>query len=73
MFEGIRGTNYNADIAVDDITFTQGSCAFTPYAALPPGMSTAAPTPSLTPSRGPTAGRHVLIYINILNIVLSGF
>eukprot|EP00795_Rhopilema_esculentum_P012712 gene12712-3431_t len=56
MIEAIRGTSFSGDIAVDDIEFTQGSCAFTPYAALPPGVSTPAPTPSVTPSRGPTAG-----------------
>ena len=57
MFEAVRGTSYSGDIAIDDVTFTQGSCTFSPPGALPPGVSTQAPTPSVAPSRGPTAGR----------------
>jgi len=48
VFEGIRGNSYTGDIALDDISFTvgPGSCTLQPYDALPPGMTTAAPTTS---------------------------
>ena len=48
MFEGIRGNSYTGDIALDDISFTvgAGSCTLQPHDALPPGMTTAAPTTS---------------------------
>ena len=48
VFEGIRGNSYTGDIALDDISFTvgAGSCTLQPYDALPPGMTTAAPSTS---------------------------
>ena len=48
VFEGIRGNSHTGDIALDDISFTvgAGSCTLQPYDALPPGMTTAAPTTS---------------------------
>ena len=51
VFEGVRGNSYTGDIALDDISFTvgAGSCTLQPYDALPPGMTTAAPT-TLTPT-----------------------
>ena len=27
MFEGVVGSNYESDIAIDDITFAPGSCS----------------------------------------------
>ena len=51
VFEGIRGNSFTGDIALDDITFTVGmaNCSLEPFDALPPGMTTAAPT-ALTPT-----------------------
>ena len=59
MFEGIRGNSYTGDIALDDISFTvgAGSCTLQPYDALPPGMTTAAPTTS-TPTN---IGNYVML------------
>ena len=48
VFEGIRGNSHTGDIALDDISFTvgAGSCTLQPHDALPPGMTTVAPTTS---------------------------
>lgn len=49
VFEGIRGTSYQGDIAIDDIALTVGACVVLPHNAvptLPPTtpISTATPT-----------------------------
>lgn len=46
LFEGIRGTSYNGDIAIDDIGLTTGSCGSQPVTG-----STQAPTPYSTASK----------------------
>ncbi|CAB3994146.1 MAM and LDL-receptor class A domain-containing 1-like [Paramuricea clavata] len=49
-FEGIRGRDYQGDIAIDAISFTPGSCSFqtpkpsTPRPTNPPSASTQSPT-----------------------------
>ena len=45
MFEGIRGSSYTGDIALDDISFTAGagSCTLQPSDAQPPRMTTTPP------------------------------
>ncbi|KAL8608892.1 hypothetical protein ACOMHN_065230 [Nucella lapillus] len=51
VFEGVIGSSYRGDIAVDDITYTTGVCAFTPPQALPPSLRTTSPahtSPSVT-------------------------
>ena len=49
MFEGIRGNGYRGDIAIDDITYTVGSCVTLPRSAVP----TAPPT-TVRPTTSPT-------------------
>ena len=42
--EGVVGTSYQGDIALDDFSFTNGQCALTPAIAKPQTGSTLAPT-----------------------------
>ena len=40
VFEGVVGSGYLGDIALDDITYKSGSCRFTPSNAVPPSLQT---------------------------------
>ena len=49
VFEGIRGSGYRGDIAIDDIQFKTGACAIEPAKANPnQGSTTASPTTAFT-------------------------
>ncbi|KAK7098915.1 hypothetical protein V1264_003130 [Littorina saxatilis] len=48
VFEGVTGTGNLGDIAVDDITYTSGVCAFTPTKAVPPSLTTTTPSSTTT-------------------------
>ena len=39
MFEGIRGKNYEGDVAIDDISFTDGNCGATSTVQPTTGMA----------------------------------
>ncbi|XP_033751988.1 MAM and LDL-receptor class A domain-containing protein 1-like [Pecten maximus] len=52
VFEGIRGTSYQGDIAIDDILFTPTSCGYLPATANPANASTT-PAPSASPTPTP--------------------
>ena len=51
MFEGVVGSGYLGDIALDDITYRSGVCQFTPSNAVPPSLQTTTPTSTVS---GPT-------------------
>ncbi|KAK7473655.1 hypothetical protein BaRGS_00035133, partial [Batillaria attramentaria] len=56
VFEGVRGTSYSGDIAIDDISFTENDCGVNPQTAAPPSTiapGPTQPTPSSTPNTGP--------------------
>ena len=36
VFEGIRGKNYQGDIAIDDISYVDGDCGTVPATPSPP-------------------------------------
>ena len=36
VFEGIRGSNYQGDIAIDDISYVDGDCGTVPATPSPP-------------------------------------
>lgn len=46
IFEAIRGSGYQGDIAIDDVTFTVGACVVLPHNAVP----------TLPPTTGATTG-----------------
>jgi len=54
VFEGIRGTGYQGDIAIDDIAFTVGACVVLPHNAVPtlPPTTAASTAPPTTPPKG---------------------
>ena len=70
VFEGIRGSSYTGDIALDDITFTVGAsnCILQPSDALPPGWTTAAPPTATATARPTTIGR----WIEVAHVCKSG-
>lgn len=59
LFEGIRGSSYSGDIALDDISFTVGAsnCILRPSDALPPGMTTVPPVTGSSTVSPTTIGR----------------
>ena len=58
IFEGVVGSGYRGDIALDDLSFTTGQCALSPSKALPPGATTPTPTMTTATTSGvpPTSG-----------------
>ena len=49
IVEGVRGTNYQGDIAIDDIIFSSSKCGVLPSNALP-SLSTTVTTPLTAPT-----------------------
>eukprot|EP00795_Rhopilema_esculentum_P007108 gene7108-12760_t len=49
IFEGIRGKNYQGDIAIDDVSFQDGSCKSIPATTMPPTV----PCQDTTDREGP--------------------
>ncbi|XP_070567019.1 MAM and LDL-receptor class A domain-containing protein 2-like [Ptychodera flava] len=45
VFEGVVGSSYYGDVAIDDVSFTVGTCSLQPVSAIPvPGSTTVVPT-----------------------------
>ena len=55
IIEGIRGNGYYGDIAVDDVSFRDGSCSSVPANADPSSVPTTV-LPTTTPTPTPSIG-----------------
>ncbi|XP_013393211.1 MAM and LDL-receptor class A domain-containing protein 1 [Lingula anatina] len=57
VFEGIRGTGFQGDIAIDDVGFSDSNCGLVPAAATPPPQTTiTTTTPSKVSTTTPVPG-----------------
>ena len=54
IFEGIRGNGYTGDIAIDDVSYTVGSCVVQPSTAVPRPPTTSPPASTRPPTPRPT-------------------
>eukprot|EP00794_Sanderia_malayensis_P017044 gene17044-18759_t len=55
--EGVRGTSYTGDIAIDDFVFRDGACTVVPAKASPNSVVTTVP-PTRSPTPTPTSGNN---------------
>lgn len=69
VFEGVVGTGYQGDIALDDLSFTSGRCTLSPSQATPAGATTLPPTSSVsTPYVTATSCKSKTYCYNQINI-----
>ena len=54
VFEGIRGNGFTGDIAIDDVSYSIGSCVIRPSTAVPRPPTTSRPATTRQPTPRPT-------------------
>ena len=54
VFEGLRGNGFTGDIAIDDVSYTVGSCVIKPTTAVPRPPTTSRPATTRQPTPRPT-------------------
>ena len=59
--EGIRGSSFTGDIAIDDFVCKSGTCAILPASAKPGTQVSTTPLPTPTPTQPPVGGRSLFL------------
>ena len=67
VIQARHGSGFAGDIAIDDLEFTDGSCALTPANACPKPCATVAPTAIVT-TVGPTVG-ELIVFLNLTSYI----